>query len=167
MKRKARRAQAVFKNAMQRAMEGSRLLTEADQRLMNGVLQQSFADFQKGHSCEKAFRDFADAFNVSEVLSELGICSDDESKLRTQGGLHALGAVHQRQQQTGSWTLRTGEMHAMREAIWLHKVQLAHCTFHEFRTARQKVAQRTAQALAGNASPGTTVVEVQCKQAKR
>ena len=64
----------------------------------------------------------------------------------------------ERHQGGGSWTLRGPEIEALDTALWMHRVQLDHCSLGEFDKARGKVAERTRQALAGNAGPNTKVV---------
>lgn len=167
MSRKHRAAHPVYLNALQRAMEGSRLLPKTDRLALKAIVDQAFLNLRRGQNCVDEWRNIADALNTGEVLSQIGICSDAASRACIASGLEVLGAVFDRQQATGSWTLHAQEIKDMDEAIWMHGVQLEHCSLREYEQAKHTVAERTRQALAGNASPETTVVEMKCKPNKR
>jgi hypothetical protein len=113
-----------------------------------------------GQDCRARLGDIADCLNVAEELSNLSICSDEESRLRVSNAQEVVFELHQRHERTGSWAMRAQEIHALREGIWLFRTQLDHCSNGEYETAMRRVIEKVRQALAGNASPGAQVVHV-------
>ncbi len=83
---------------------------------------------------------------------------DAESKARIDDAMRVLAAVHERQAERGSWTLRGPELQALDDGLWVARVQLAHCSLGEFERARKQVAQRIRHARAGNVPEGAHVV---------
>ena len=83
---------------------------------------------------------------------------DAESKARIDDAMRVLAAVHERQAERGSWTLRGPELQALDDGLWVARVQLEHCSLGEFERARKQVAQRIRHALAGNVPEGAHVV---------
>ena len=72
--------------------------------------------------------------------------------------MRVLAAVHERQAERGSWTLRGPELQALDDGLWVARVQLEHCSLGEFERARKQVAQRIRHARAGNVPEGAHVV---------
>ena len=70
----------------------------------------------------------------------------------------ALAAVRTRRAERGTWTLYAAEIDALSWLVALHARQLAECDYGEFDLAFRRTKTRIAQALAGNASPGTRVI---------
>ncbi len=83
---------------------------------------------------------------------------DAESKARIDDAMRVLAAVHERQAERGSWTLRGPELQALDDGLWVARVQLEHCSLGEFERARKQVAQRIRHARAGNVPEGAHVV---------
>lgn len=157
-KHPARRPGPVHLNAVQRAIEAARKLPKEDAEGLKGIVNQAFLDFRQGISCDSRWRDMADALNIAEVLSELGICSDDASCVRIIAGQNVLRDVAERHGAGGSWTLKAFEIGALDDALWMHRIQLDHCSMGEYIRAREKVTERSRQALAGNVGPKTQMV---------
>jgi hypothetical protein len=159
MSRKHRSNRPLYLNAMQRAIESSAKLPEKDRKALRRIAESALNGMRFGIDCVDCWRTLADAFNVAEALAEFGICSDVESKARIAGGQAGLSAVHGRHQSDGKWTLYSAELVAFNEAVWLHGIQLEHCSLGEYEKAMRRVIERTRQALAGNIGPGVQVLE--------
>jgi hypothetical protein len=154
----SRQPRPVFLNAVQRAIERAAKLNATDREAIKGIVGAAFESFRKGQGNERLCADLVDALNTGEVLCEVGICSDEASRARICAGLQVLGDVIERHQRIHSWTLRGPEIEALDTALWMHRVQLDHCSLGEFESARGKVAERARQALAGNVGANTKVV---------
>lgn len=102
-----------------------------------------------------AWCSLADALNVAKRLAQLGIASDRAGEFDT--AQHALGTLHERVQDTRSWTLRGEEIKALADGVELHEVQLEVCTQGELAEAITTVRRCMAQALAGNAPKAARV----------
>lgn len=146
-------------NPVQLALMGSAKLSQSDRTMRRGICEQALTGLRTGagdgadHWCT-----VADALNVAEQLSAMGICSDQASRDRIEAGHEALASLHARHRERSTWTLTAGELRAMDEGLWLHRVQLEHCSLSEYERAVTRVRRRTSQALAGNAAPGVQVL---------
>lgn len=156
---KARQPRPVHLNIIQRAITGASKLPAVDVARVKASMHNALETFGRGHQCALHWASMADALNVAEQLAQRGICSDDASHDRIQAGQQALAAVHQRHAAGGSWTLYAAERTALDDALWLHGVQLDHCSFTEYEGAITDVQNRVRQALAGNAPRGCMVLQ--------
>jgi hypothetical protein len=157
-KRSNRKPRPVWTNPIEVAIESARKLPADDVEKLKAALHRALGDFRKGIECPRNWADLADAMNMAEALSLLGILADEDSKRWFQRAQDALSSVRDRCSATGSWTLRAPEVDALVEGLFLHDIQLRFCSLGEFDRARQIVTNRCSQALAGNAGPGVKVV---------
>jgi hypothetical protein len=113
--------------------------------------------FRLGKGSREAWADLAGRLNVAEELARAGIASDQVDTF--SAALQALAAVHKRAHGcAASWTLRGPEIAALDDGLWMHRVQLQHCSQGELEHARQRVQRRMQQALAGNVGGDTQVL---------
>lgn len=148
----------VYINATAMAIESARKLRPEARTELQHIISGAFDEFRAGRDCANHWRTMADALNTAEMLSKAGIASDAESKARIDDAMRVLAAVHERQAERGSWTLRGPELQALDDGLWVARVQLAHCSLGEFERARKQVAQRIRHARAGNVPAGAHVV---------
>lgn len=149
--RKAYRAKPVHLGQVDAVIAYTALLPKAERLKLQVPMENAWAAMRTGSRDSAPWCNLADAMNVAEQLAERGICSDRLPELKAaQSALHA---VHTRQCDTGSWTLRGTEISALELGVDLHRIQLHHATQGEVRDAIQAVQRRMSQALAGNASP--------------
>ena len=115
---------------------------ESIMRIVDANLQA----FRLGHGNRSSWADLASRLNVSEALAQAGIATDHAQTF--ERGQQALAAVHTRAHGPAkSWTLRGPEIKALDEAVFLHRVQLQHCSQGELQQACQRVQRRSEQAL--------------------
>lgn len=148
----------VYINATAMAIESARKLRPEARTELQHIISGAFDEFRAGRDCANHWRTMADALNTAEMLSKAGIASDAESKARIDDAMRVLAAVHERQAERGSWTLRGPELQALDDGLWVARVQLEHCSLGEFERARKQVAQRIRHARAGNVPEGAHVV---------
>ena len=148
----------VYINATAMAIESARKLRPEARTELQHIISVAFDEFRAGRDCANHWRTMADALNTAEMLSKAGIASDAESKARIDDAMRVLAAVHERQAERGSWTLRGPELQALDDGLWVARVQLEHCSLGEFERARKQVAQRIRHARAGNVPEGAHVV---------
>lgn len=153
-----RKPKPVHLNALQRAIEGSQKLHPRDAQNLKRIMGESLDILKTGKGRKSEFMNLCDAFNTGEELAVLGICSDENSRSMLQNGQSALADLYVRQKERGSWTLKPGEMWALNEAIFIHGVQLEHCSLSEYTKAQQAVRNKSAQAMAGNQPKGVVVL---------
>lgn len=154
-----RRPRPVHLNALQRAINGARKLSQEDVQLLRSGMRQAFDDFGRGVRCASHWLTMADALNVAESLCDMGICSDDASRQRVLDGQAVLATVRMRFGERGTWALRAAERQQLDDALWLHGVQLEHCSLREFSSAVDRTAERVRQARTGNAPAGAIVID--------
>lgn len=158
-RRKAYRPGRVDFDPMGLAMTmAAKLLPHQVAHIMD-IVEANLVAFRTGAGNRAAWADLAARMQVGEALACAGIASD-----RVQAFVdaqQALADVHQRAHgATQSWTLRGTEIAALDHAVFLHRVQLQHCSQGELEHARQLVLRRGEQALAGNAGRNVTVLHV-------
>lgn len=140
----------VYANAHELAMKSARKLPMHHRAALSDIVNGALAWFRAGRDCASNWATMADALNTAEMLAKMGIASDDASKARIDDAMRVLAAVHERQAERGSWTLRGPELQALADGLWVARIQLDHCSLGEFERARRKVAERIRQARAGN-----------------
>lgn len=146
-------------NAVQRAIEAASKLSPEDRDKHIRVSREAFDAFRRADRCAENWRTLADAFNLAEQMSTLGLCSDEVSITSIRQAQSTLGAVLHRHEHLGTWTLKSHEMLDLEEGLLRFRIQLQHCSLGEFIAAHKKVREITQQALAGNAAPGVEIVE--------
>ncbi|HEY1395704.1 hypothetical protein [Roseateles sp.] len=110
-----------------------------------------------GAGTAEAVANLVDGLNIAAELCKLRICNDRRGDIAA--GLQALIALSARAQSTGTWCLLTSEIEPLEEAVFIHAVQVDHCSSGEFQSAIAAVIAMTRQALAGHAAPGVAVVD--------
>jgi len=149
----------ISANPVQVALMGAAKLPQLDRDTLRAIGEQALTGLRTGTGDRVGhWKSIADALNVAEQLSALGICSDQGSRDRIEAGQEALASLHARHHERNSWTLTGPELVAMGEGLWIHRVQLEHCSLSEYERAVTRVRRRTSQALAGNAAPGVQVL---------
>lgn len=154
-------ARRVIMNPIAVAIESAQKLSERDRLALQGIVRQAFDEFTRGREPARQWVVLADALNVAESLAAppLRICADNASRQRIADGQRVLAHAHQRHTQRGTWALRGPELGALGDAVWLHGVQLDHCSLGEYERAIEFTRRRVQQARAGNAPAGAIVIE--------
>lgn len=146
-----------YANAHQMAMARVRKLHDDDRAELAGIITGAFAQFKLGRDCRDNWAIMADALNTAEMLADMGIASDADSRERVDNAMRVLDEVWERSGKRG-WTLRAAEMQALDDGLWMARVQLDYCSLGELARAREKVAERVRHARAGNVPAGAHVV---------
>src|SRR5574337_92725 len=132
----------VYANAVERAIEAARKLPMQDRAELIAIIDGAFSWFSAGRDCASNWRVMADALNTAEMLSKMGIASDDASKARIDDAMRVLADVYERAEKRGSWTLRGPELQTLGDGLFIARIQLEHCSLGEFEKARKRVAER-------------------------
>lgn len=156
--RKRHRARPIDPLATWRAFQGQKMIDHVHVETVHNQVFDAITAFSQGRDCEANWRLIADAYNVAESLAELRIGSDPASRERIAAGQRVLADVWQRHALRRSWTLHAAELNTLREAEWLHHIQLQHATQSEFERACANTIERMRQARAGNAPAGAIVL---------
>lgn len=155
--RKAYRARRVDGDPVGLAMAMAAKLDPLQLPGMLAGMQARLDAFRTGHGNAEHWAALADALNVAEAMTSLNIASDHIETF--ERGQQALAAVHGRAHGTlQSWTLRGPELQALDYALFVHSVQLRHCSQGELQQAVNRVRRRVAQDLVGNAGRGVVVL---------
>lgn len=156
---RARFDRRVILNPVAVAIEHAQKLRTEDRANLQRIVEQALHDFRTGRDCAAQWCTMADALNTAETLAGMGIVSDDDSRDRISHAQQVLADVHRRHAERGTWALRGPELQALDDGLWVHRVQLEHCSLGEFERARRDTAERLRQARAGNAPAGARIVE--------
>lgn len=154
--RKSYRPAGVRMDAHLHAVDRIATLLPHQRQQLAGPTAAALELFRRGAGSRAAWCDLADACNVAEALAQMHI-GGEPLLPAIHAAQAALAAVHQRQAQRASWTLRGQEITALDEVCYWHAWQLEQATQGELHDAVQQVKRRTAGALAGAAGPGTVV----------
>lgn len=120
-------------------------------------VQQAFAAFRAGRGTPGHWRRLADANNIAMELARRKIASDHLGTTFAAAEA-ALVAVHGRHASSGSWTLKATEITALDDAVFVHGIQLDHCSRGELSAAVTRVINRTQAALRGQLAGDVQVV---------
>lgn len=145
----------VDPNPVDLAISSAATLRPHQRAELSTPITAAFQALRAGHGTAQHWMDLADAMNVAEALAELNIASDHGATFAA--AQQALASVHARWQQRASRALYPAEINAIDDAVFVHGVQLEHCSQAEMQRAIEAVKRRTAQYIKGNASPGAHV----------
>lgn len=145
-------------NAVQMAINGARLLDEADVEGHVRHITRALTEFSCGVECQTHWLSLADTVNMTETFASMGIGSGPDAERVINEARKALGDVHQRHAERGTWTLWADEIDALGWLVQLMSTQMRSASFRDFETAFARTKERIAQAMAGNASPGARLV---------
>lgn len=134
---------------MQKAINGVARLTSEEKGIVTREAWAAFRAIRRGEGNKQAWSYLADAANIGEVLSDMGICSDAPSVQILQDMQQALKSFAERANARGTWTATGPELMAMREGLDRHCIQLDFISLNELRKAVATVAARVQAARAG------------------
>jgi hypothetical protein len=154
----------MYLNAHVIAISRVRKISDFDANEQRRLINEHFTAYLQGDDCPSRWRSLADAANMAETLAEMGLGSGQDADEIIAAGQAALANAWQRAHPTngrrGTWTLYPNEIEALRWLVTLHtNTQLPACSYGELDTAIKRTCTRIAQAKAGNASPGTVMLE--------
>lgn len=139
------------------AMNRAAALPLAERQLVLAPALAAFNAFRAGQGNAKHWAHLVDTVNVGMELTNHQMASDHKPTFEAAG--RALEAVHDRHATTASWTLKGTEIAALDLAVFIHDVQLQHCSRGELGEAVTTVIARVKAALTGNAAPGTRICQ--------
>ena len=149
----ARRKVWPLANPITIAMDGAAALTLAQISTALQPAEHALRVLQFGAFGLPSWRALADAFKVAQALAEQNIANDHADKFEA-----VLAALHARHTTHHTWAARALELQTMKDALYIHEIQLNACCQLELERAVQTVTRRCAQALAGNAGAGVAVL---------
>lgn len=162
--RKPRTPRPVHQHSWLNAIHRAARLSALDVMQQTAIIRHALTEFACGRDCARHWLSLADTANVAETLCEMGIGSGPAAEDVIERAQQALVDVHGRQAERGSWTLYADEIDALGWLRDLHVLQLDVASYGEFDQAMTRTHNRMAQALAGNAAPGTVVLTGQIGQ---
>jgi hypothetical protein len=161
--RRQKRQFVADANALQRAMVSVSKINAEDVARQVTAMRVAIDGLLSGQNGSDCWRSMADAANVAESLTEIGIGAGDEALQVIAEAQEALAWIVQEYRERGTWALRADERDEIRRRLtWLssvHATQLSHASYGEFERAYQATARRVQQARAGNAAKGAIVIE--------
>jgi len=162
--RKAYRPKPANAAAHAQAMNAVTLLTAEERETCASAPELALQFFVDGLEPAFNWAVMADALNVAEALSDVGICSDLASRETIADGQKTLAVLHGLIRLAGhDWNrlvkLTPQVIASLRGAIEMHRIQLSLCDYSEYRRAVDSVLRKMAGARAGNVAPGTKILE--------
>jgi hypothetical protein len=145
-------------NAVEIAINGARVLSAADVGGHLQLLDRALEEMRQGRGNWGAWCALADASNMAESFSAMGIGSGTDADTAIKAASCAMAAIHERQSAGMSWTLYPGEIDSLHWLVRLHRLQLQSCSYREFATAFDRTVARVRGAVAGNATAGAVVL---------
>lgn len=154
--RRAERVAAV--NNFEIAASRAAWLSMSDVQGQTLNLRHALDEYLKGRDCAQHWASLADACNMAETLQAMGNSAGADAEQVVSDAQAVLADAHRRRAERGTWALYADEIDKLRWLIQLHEHQLTHCTYGDLGLALDRTKERMAQALAGNAAPGTVVL---------
>jgi hypothetical protein len=173
------RHHTAYVNVVERAILRTRPLTDEQVRSMRDPAQAAVAAFVHGNAPwrENAdvppdedmlmhWRNLADILNHARTFADMRLGSGEEvDRLLAEAG-EVIGAILSRRDAAlatdgrSVWSCTTDEHETLCWLVHLHfEVQCRACSLGEFERAYNRTRERIRQAIAGNASPGTVIVD--------
>ncbi len=150
--RKAYRPKPERFDSIQIAVENAGTLDPAQVSTAIRAVDEAFMRFKRAERPAFQFDVMADALNIAESLSKIGICSDAESMeaiLRAQRTLATLAGRHQ---ERGTWAMRAEEVLALEDGLLRHTIQLRYASRGEYERAILMTKAKLSAALRGQVS---------------
>lgn len=154
-KRSKYRPRAVITNTMQIATHQAAIMHSKERGEMKQKAAEAFDKLLRCEDVKQAWSDLVDVLNIAEQLCELRIAGNLLGEI--MAGQSALSAQIERMGAGKGPALYPAEMAAIREALWVHSVQLDHCSAGEAQEAIKRVRDVCSAALKGNAARGVIV----------
>lgn len=139
----------VTLDPMRKALALKTVLTADEKSRVVGIARLALDAIREGRATKQDWSYLADAANVGEALSGLGIASDAESMDKLRDMQLALKTFADRANERGIWTATGLELKAMAEGLERHEIQLSFCSLDELARAVGRVKHRIAQARNG------------------
>ena len=132
---------------MDQAKRAASKLTPAERSAIHRRTLDAIQAFRAGRGSLAHWRRLTDANNIAQELANLQIASDHHDTFAK--GEQALADVFLRHQAGGNWTLKAAEISAIDDAVFVHGIQLQHCSHGELNKAEARVRNRRAAAARG------------------
>jgi hypothetical protein len=147
--RKAYRPRALSTDPVEQAIAGAATPPVSTLASLIGPMRQSLDELRRGDGCKASWECLADALNVAQALTDLGIAPDHRDTIVR--ACRSLGTLSERVNASGSWTLRAAELTALQDACEIHEIQLELASQREIRDAITAVQRRVRGVLSGSA----------------
>lgn len=157
-KRKAYRPKPVTLDPFRKALAQKSVLTPDERGIVMREARPAFDRLRRGEADKQDWAYLADAANVGEALSNLGICCDVGSEIILLSMQHALKTLADRVNTTGVWTAKPDELNAISAGLDRHEIQLRICSLQELRQAVAAVEKNVRAARAGRMT-SVTIIE--------
>lgn len=157
-KRKAYRPRQMSLNPMRVAINRAATLTKQERGMIMGEARPSFDRLREGRANRQDWCYLADAANVGEALSGIGICSDEASRKILMDMQLALKSIAERVNASKCWTARGPELSAILEGLDRHELQLQFCSLAELQRAVD-ITRKQIQAARDGRVDCVTIVE--------
>lgn len=154
-KRSPYRPRTVDRDPVGLAMTQAAALTPGQREAVISPALTALARLRSWAATEADWLALADMCNVAQALAALRIVSDHDDDFAA--AQQALRTMHERTERGQALVATPLERAALHQAQVLHEIQLEHCSQAELQRAIDRVTRVVQAALAGNASPGTTL----------
>jgi len=159
-RKQSKHSRRVLYNPVDYAIDGARKLDQIHRDKIRKIIENAWAGLLNRENCGPSWADLAHASNMGEQLSNLGICSDADSKNKTWQAQSILAMLAEYASDWQSMVIEDQSQKEMEDAIFIWRIQLDFCSVSEFEKARKAVIQKTEQARKGNFAGSTKIVTV-------
>ena len=140
-----------------KAMQRQAYLSEEERETVMREARPSFERLRRGEATKQDWCYLADAANVGEALSRIGICSDAPSLELLVNMQYALRSFADRANARGIWTATGREIVAIKEGLDRHEIQLLYTTLPDLKKAVAMVQSNVRAARAGRMTTVTII----------
>lgn len=132
-------------NPLAVASEGAARLPQPDIDRVRRVNADALEQLRTGSAGDQAMAKLSYALLLADKLARIGPLARANRDKELQAGADALTAITLREQRIGRAVATGPELEALRDALAVHQVQIAHCTRLEYEKADAAIQARRAQ----------------------
>jgi hypothetical protein len=157
MKKQTRRKVWPLVSPIDHAMASASVMPAAERGKLIARSDAAAGALQFGTFTAQHWRDLADAFNIAEALARppVNIANDHADKF--DAAQKELFALSEQFRDRGTWTPRGTQLQVIKDALFIHEIQMNNVGQGELERAVQRLINRVMQARQGNGN--CTLVE--------
>ena len=147
-KRSSYKPKPIKTDPMRAALARQCVLSEDERLIVMREARPALERVRLGTFDRQDWAYLADAANVGEALTTIGICSDAPSVALLSAMQQSLKGIAERAN-GGKWVARGPELVALKDGLDRHEIQLEFCSLHELRRAVEMVQKNVRAAREG------------------
>jgi len=150
MRKRTHRKVWPLVNPIVHATASAAVIPAAEQEKLMARNNAAIKALQFGTFTAQHWKDLADAFNIAEACAKppVNVANDHAGLFRDAHDV--LGSLNEQFRTCGVWTPRGPQLQVLKDAMFVHSIQLQNVGQGELERAIDRIVNRVSQARAGN-----------------